>query len=175
MQLAYLCAKVGETYGNAVIAVENNGLGLGVVQRLAEIYQNLYVTKRKNAYGVEDTVTLGFTSSGGKNGSKQAVVYQFQEAVMNDKLIICDPELIDEMEIVRDNDFGKVATAKERGTRHLDKFIAACLAYETKQSAYASEPSSVVSNVDDEDEVELSRRPMAGHAGFTLGSLDVYR
>ncbi|MGL5715699.1 MAG: hypothetical protein ACRCX2_21940 [Paraclostridium sp.] len=172
MQLAYLLAKVGETYGNAVIAVENNGLGIGVVHKLAEIYDNIYTTKKRTANGLEETKTLGFTSTGGR---KKDIVYRFQEAVVEDNLIITDEELVEELSVVRDKDFEKAESGKSLGTRHLDKFIAACIAYETKTSAYASTPASHVSNIDNSEEVEFMRNPVVSFNGFSINSLDIYK
>jgi len=60
---ALLLAHLGEMYNNAYIAPENNGHGAAVLQKLKEIYDNIYHEEKFDMVVNMDTVKMGWNTN----------------------------------------------------------------------------------------------------------------
>ena len=93
-------AAIGRYYNNAQIAPEVNDCGRSTLERLREVYQNIYIWRKTDQLTPKLTQMLGWETS---NSSKRRLVDYAIEVIWNREVQIFSKQLWDEMrKFVRD-------------------------------------------------------------------------
>lgn len=132
---AWTLKRQADEFGGCFIVPEINNTGYATLSELISLsYWNMYVREVKNKTTDKMQKEYGWRTT---EGSKSEILAQFKTAVEDGELEIMDLEVLEEMyhftrQHVR-------MTKKEPGmTRHFDKLIAACLAWEGRHHATLS-------------------------------------
>jgi len=129
-KFAEVINNVGRFYNYALMAIERNGYGLPIIERLRNDYQymNLYKHKTFDKRG-NKRLELGWLTT---QVSKAVMVSDFKEAFEKSYILINDRETLNEMMLFVEID-GK--TGNKRGSNnHDDNVIAACLSWQSMKS-----------------------------------------
>lgn len=103
-EFAALVAKTGRDYNQALVVVENNTIGLAVLEHLRILnYENLYYSKRSSETGegvntsfgiINDDLIAGFNTS---SKSRPLMLNKLEEYVRNHTIVIRSRRLANEM------------------------------------------------------------------------------
>ena len=132
--LAYKVAEIGQKYNQALLVVERNGVGKGVLNYLVNdiSYKNLYMERRA---GGELTGKYGWFTD---HYNKANMISGAITAIKNGSVVTYDRKLIRQLRALVNKD-GKIAAKKPA---HDDRAIAFCGAIAVSPQNYA--PRSLV-------------------------------
>lgn len=137
---AYEIAREGRMYGECYVVPEINH-GYGTASNLVDAdicdYSNVYIRKVKNKTTKKTQNEYGFHMN---SKTKPDVLANFKSAFEDGHLEILDKGLLEEMKYFRKDEATRL-TAEKGATRHFDKLISACLAWEGRVNATAKNDS----------------------------------
>ena len=135
---AYELKRQGEMFGECLIAPEINNTGFATITQLKLIYPIVKIYRRMKKENVENPQApeLGWRTTA---STKPDIIYQFKSAFEDGELEVLDEGLLNEMRSYAQTDL-KELVQREGMTRHYDKLIAACIAWEMRN--YAMVPDS---------------------------------
>lgn len=121
--LAPIVENLGRWYNDAMVCVETNGTGLMTQTALRERgYVNLYRWRFLDKVGTGISERLGWYTS---SGNKPALVGSLRHVVMSGKLVIRDPETVDELKTFVTDERGSAQAAPGM---HDDRVMALAIA-----------------------------------------------
>lgn len=130
---SYELKRQGEMFGECLIAPEINNTGFATITQLKQIYPIVKIYRRMKKENVENPQApeLGWKTTA---ATKPDIIYQFKSAFEDGELEILDEGLLNEMRAYTQTDL-KELTMQEGMTRHFDKLVAACIAWEMRNYA----------------------------------------
>lgn len=130
-------AKEGRMFGECYVVPEDNH-GYGTIANLTDPeicdYTNVYVRKVKNKTTKKLQNTYGFNMN---TKTKPDILGNFKDAWEDGHIDIFDKGLLEEMKYFRKDESTRISSV-DGATRHFDKLIAACLAWEGRGNASAA-------------------------------------
>lgn len=135
IQFADELAKLGAWYNNAVIAVEVDGPGYGTVDRLSEIYPNVWMHRLADRFpGKKNSkIALGFSASWKR---KQWAIEKLGELIERGGMILHDRQTLAELRdyaFLGGRGFGEVFGPSGDGHDDLVMSLAICLLCESSE------------------------------------------
>ena len=128
----YEVVRVGEEYGNALVAIERNNTGHATIAT-AKDYPNLYKEKTLNNAIDKETQRIGWHTN---NRTKPMMFFAFKKD-FNDGLIkINDERILMEMKHYTNDDLSDSSSSMI--TRHFDLLTATVIAWQMKDQVYAN-------------------------------------
>jgi len=128
-------ARVGEEFGNCVIAPEiNNTCGGIAISALKERnYPNIYQRKVRDRVEDKETTKLGWKTD---SKSKTDMFYEFRRAYEDDEITIYDERVLKEMKAFTKKDL-EYNSRSQKGviTRHFDLLTSVVIAWQMKDDA----------------------------------------
>jgi hypothetical protein len=121
--------KVGEEFGDCLIAPEANNTGHSTIAALRG-YPNIYVKREDSRRNVKVTEKLGWNTT---RKSKPMMFFEFRDAYNQGKIKIYDKNVLKEMRSYTTMDL--TDTKHGMVTRHFDLLIAVCIAYQMRKYA----------------------------------------
>jgi hypothetical protein len=131
--LAYEIKKIALEYGGCIAAPESNSIGHTTCITLNNIYGNIYTQVRAGMLEETATSKLGWDTNG---VSKPKMVYEFADAVSDGNVKCLDIEIVQDARKLNKEDTTDLGRSASGPTKHLDLFMAACIAYQMR--AYTS-------------------------------------
>lgn len=135
---AILLDKIGADYGKPLMVVENNNLGIAVLNKLQELgYPNLYYSKKGSGDYVEATVAESTESTSivpgitNSSTSRPQIVAKMEEFVREKRFMIRSNRLLDEMRTFIWTASGKPQAQKNKNDDLIMAFAFACWVKET--------------------------------------------
>ena len=121
---------IGEHYNDALIAVENNGIGIAVLSRLKEIYNDakIYKTQKFDRVENREMKTLGWHTS---VQTKAKMMTDLSSVLYNDEIEVPSKELLFEMRTYDREDIGGGLSIRDT-IKHWDLLIAAAIGFQMK-------------------------------------------
>lgn len=86
--------QLGMDYNEALVAIENNAMGMAVVGKVKERYDNLYYQRSFDKSFDRETETIGWRTT---IASKPKLIQELEEAVREQYILLSTQETIDEM------------------------------------------------------------------------------
>ena len=86
--------QLGYKYNEALVAIENNAMGMAVVGKVKERYDNLYYQRTFNTDFDKETETIGWRTT---VSSKPKLIQELEEAIREQYVLLSTQETIDEM------------------------------------------------------------------------------
>ncbi len=135
--LGHVMAKVGNMFGQCIVAPEMNNTGHATLAELrgSDIsYENIYIRRVVDKLKKDYTDEYGWRST---KGNRWTIISALVDAVESGELEILDEALLLEMKHFKKRDVG-ILKAEDGMTRHFDKLIACAIAWEMRKYAKLS-------------------------------------
>lgn len=138
VNFAFDLARIGNMYGGAVIAPENNRTGHTTCVKLQEVYPNIYQFELLGYTEIKQTIRLGWSTT---TSTKPRMMSELKAAFEDEEkpLKVPDATIIREarMYAKEDNMLTSVAQAAKT-TRHFDLLTATAIAWQMRHHAHVS-------------------------------------
>ena len=133
----HVLAKVGNKFGECIIAPELNNTGHATLTELRSTdlsYGNIYIKRVFNKLNKDYADEYGWRSTG---ANRWTIISALKEAIVNGDLEILDESLLQECRVFKKRDV-KILKHEEGMTNHFDKLIACAIAWEMRKYAKIS-------------------------------------
>jgi len=91
--IAIKCVEIAKKYNNALLAIENNSMGMAVIGKVKETYDNLYYQKNYNSNFDKTTDTIGWRTT---VATKPKLIQELEEALREQYILLSTKETVDE-------------------------------------------------------------------------------
>jgi len=125
--LAEKVIQIGMKYNEALVAIENNSMGMAVIGKVKERYDNLYYQKTYGGSFDKDTETIGWRTT---ISSKPKLIQELEEAIREEFILLSTPETVDEClhyQYIQNPSTNRVSMGAAQGY-HDDRVIATGIA-----------------------------------------------
>lgn len=132
-ELALEAAMYGKKYGNALIVVEVNNHGLACINKLKEIYGNIYARISHDQELDVESKELGFLTN---RATKPLVLYGLSFALSEMSIFVYSDLLLKELRSYPKSELDNIPSIgkmKDEDKKHFDRVIALALAWEGRK------------------------------------------
>ncbi len=128
----YEAVRVGQEFGNCIIAPETNNTCGGISVRVLKEknYPNIYTKEIQDKIGNTLTKTIGWHTN---SKTKPDMFYEFRKDYNDGLIKIYDERILKEMKAFTKADLKDARTSAV--TRHFDLLVSVCIAYQMKDKA----------------------------------------
>lgn len=134
---AYQIKKLGEMFGECIVAPEINNTGYATIAELQNIYSNIYMREEKDKATNKLQKRYGFRTTG---ANKSEIVYQLKSAVEDGELVIYDEDALNEIMKYKKSDLRQLKKI-DGMTNHFDLLMSTALAWEMRYQAEVKIPA----------------------------------
>lgn len=151
---AHEIKREGEFYNCPIAGIEKNNHGHATIATAKVLELNMYFTAQKDSKVADQQQSMTVREYGWHTNAltKPKMLFAFSKAVEDGLIDLNDPELIQECKSFSRNDLIDDEKDPRLTTRHFDKLIAACIAWQMKDYATIPKPKDAPQELPSEEE-----------------------